>query len=535
MKKIEKVLLFIFLILFGIAVSGVLLLLYSDNKQEAKKEKSVDTEQEEWEKGLSDSTVWLPENCRLYEEIPDVAIADEAGENYQLSSFKGKKTVLVFWASWCEDCQKQMSYMKAYQELVNSYPNVQLILVNRTDGVKETKETAKEYYAKLDLQMPLFFDEKEQAYDSLGIHNIPTTFFLDEKGRIITWSPKQITETEVFDAYLRCLNSGNAMVTRDFIVNQLMDEAGGIHSQYSENRESAESRTVLSESQGLMMLYAVKKQDKALYDKVLQYTSSELMTDGLISWSKTEQQLSQVNALLDDLRIYHAMEGAGKLWDGYEEIQKEYRDRIKKYALQKNKYVDFYDAAHKQKASRLTLCYIDLQAMECLAKEDAYFAEAKSEAEQILINGQISDSFPLYYSWYNYQKKRYEDDDLNMAEAMLTLLHLAQEDQLPENTINWLKEQMSREGIKARMHTNGTVVSGYQYDSTAVYAIVALIGKEIEDTDLRDAALRKMEKMRIYNTGKSYNGAFGMENGTEIFSFDQLLPLIVYEEIEEAM
>jgi hypothetical protein len=78
---------------------------------------------------------------------------------------------------------------------------------------------------------------------------------------------------------------------------------------------------------------------------------------------------------------------------------------------------------------------------------------------------------------------------------------------------------------------NGKVAEGYGYDSTAVYAIIAMIGVEEEDIVLVNQAVQKMEKLRIDDTSLSYNGAFGMEDGTEIRSFDQVMPLLAYMRI----
>lgn len=538
LKKIERIL---FLILIGLAVIviGGIILMISMTQDEGESIGNTVVEEESaeeeyaWEAGLSDSTVWLPDNCTLYEQIPDFTITDEGGKEYHISDFFGKKTVLVFWASWCEDCQEQMPNMKNYMKIASAYDDIQFIYINKTDGTKETKASAKVYFDDLELNATSYYDVDLYAYNSLGMHNIPTTFFMDEEGRIISWSPKQITDNDVFDAYISNLVKGNSVATEEFITEQLMDDDGGIHSQYGGEKGVTEKSDVLSESQGLMLLYAVQEQKQELFDQLLQYSVSNLTKDGLTAWIVTDKKASRVNALLDDFRIYQALCQAQKLWGGYDAYIEDYQKNLLDYGMDDDKYIDFYDAENKQKASRLTLCYIDLQTMKELAQQDSAFAQAYEQAKSILTEGQISEAFPLYYSWYDYDEESYQKDELNMAEAMVTLLHLAEADLLPQNTINWLKSQMSSGGIKARMNVNGEIVSGYNYDSTAVYALVALIAEEIEDNTLRGQALRKMEKMRIIDMSQPYNGAFGLEDGSEIQSFDQLLPLLVYSRLEQ--
>ena len=75
----------------------------------------------------------------------------------------------------------------------------------------------------------------------------------------------------------------------------------------------------------------------------------------------------------------------------------------------------------------------------------------------------------------------------------------------------------------------GQPVNGYQYDSTAVYALTAMIAREIGDKDLQGKALKKMEIMRIVNTSYAYHGAFGMTDGTGIIAFDQIMAMLAYE------
>ena len=72
-------------------------------------------------------------------------------------------------------------------------------------------------------------------------------------------------------------------------------------------------------------------------------------------------------------------------------------------------------------------------------------------------------------------------------------------------------------------------MEGYNYESTAVYALIAMIAKEKGDNQLQGMALKKMERMRIIDTSSPYYGAFGMEDGTGITTFDQVLAMLAYE------
>lgn len=535
LKKIERILFIIFLILGVVVVIGVILLIRSgDDKARNEIEKQEDSAQEDsynWEDGLSDSTVWLPQNCNLYNKIIDFTFSDIKGVTHRISDFEGKPTVVVFWASWCSDCEKQMPQMKEYIELSKKYGDVTFLFINKTDGEKETKEAASNYMKQLGIEKGLYFDEGLHAYKQLGIHNIPTTFFLDANGVITAWTPKQITKASAFQALLTKAFDGGSAATFEFVTSKLLDQEGGLHSIYEKEEDKTFSSQVLSESQGIMLEYAVRSNHKEVFERILQYTKKNLWKDGLTAWQVINEEASNVNALIDDFRIYDAIDQAQSQWGGYEEEVAYLQERLLKFGIHKGRYIDFYDADSKAYAQRFTLCYADFLTMEKLAKDSENAKSAYEASKELVIKGQISEQFPLYYSWYNYKEKRYEKDDLNTAEAMMTLLHLSEADLLPDNTLKWLKKEMSSGGVKARYSVKGEVVNSYNYDSTAVYALIAMIGVQEQDQELINQAVRKMEKMRIDDTSYEYNGAFGQEDGSGITSFDQVIPLLAYQKL----
>lgn len=534
--KIERILRIIFLVLAVVTAAGVLMLIKVQSTRPYMTESvgQQDVEEYDWEKGLSDSTYWLPENCSLYEAVPDFSFVDDREQSHLISEWKGKNLVVVFWASWCEDCSRQMPMMSQYEKLAKEYGEITFLYINKTDGSRETMERAKEYFDALSLEGELYYDTSLQAYDMLGLHNIPTTLFINKEGKITAWSSSQIEKTGIFEALLKNATEGGAKATAEFIVKYMMDGDGGIHSAYEPGNQVNINSEVLSESQGLGLLYAVSVQDKDLFDNILGYIKAFLWKEGLAAWRMEDGKAGSVNALIDDLRIYRALVEAEKLWGGYASEVRLCEEALLKRAVSDGKFVDFYDFQNRVYASRFTLCYGDMQAMQLLAEGtgDLGAARAYEKTLELLERGQISNEFPLYYSWYNYDKEQYEKDDLNTAEAMMTLLHLARQGKLKNNTLEWIRAQMAGEGLKMRYSVKGEVVSGYNQESTAVYAILVMIADEIGDDSLRAQALNKMEKMHIINTEFPYNGAYGMADGSGITSFDQLMPMLAYRALE---
>lgn len=536
LSKIEKILIALGCFCAVIAITGIALLIFypdTGSKIEEPKDGNEAEGQAELPKTedafLNDITSILPDYCNLNEVIPDIEFTDDNGEKVSVKDFTGKVTILTFWASWCPDCKQELPLVNEFLEISRKYGDINYILINKLDNDKETKEKALNYLSEEGITIKTYYDEGLAAYQKLGLHNIPTTLFLDEKGIIRAWSPRQINDTRVFEAYLANTVEGSGKITGNFVTSNMMDDGGGIHTIYDISGRKTLESDILSESQGTMLEYAVLRQDRVLYDKLLSYVETVMIKDGLSSWKVSAGKTSPVNALIDDFRIFDSLLLAQQLWGDYEKNLDRYVTAFSKYAVRNGRYVDFYDRDAKQYAKRFTLCYGDLKVMSALAERNTDLKESYENALKLVTEGKISDRFPLYYSWYNYKTNTYEKDELNSAEAMVTLLHLAEADLLTENSINWLKEQLDKEGVKARYNIQGEVVEGYNYDSTAVYALIAMIADEIGDKELQGKALKKMEKMRIVNLAYNYNGAFGMEDGSGITSFDQIMAMLAYE------
>lgn len=492
---------------------------------------------------LSTKEDLYPQNLRTG-AVPEVlSLEDENGNSVSLNDLASDTNGLwlVFFASWCPDCEEQLQISDEIQKTADLY-GYRLIYIDRLNPEKESVQTAEDRIAEHNISAECLYDRDEVLYHAWGIKEIPTMVILDSKCRTINYTHGVRTAGEC-RAFAEDASVGKDVATRNYILNVMSsgsadEDTLSIH--YSTDSvkhlsDTPSGKDVLSESQGLMMQYAAIGKDMELFNRIWKFTKQYMLDEktGLISWRySSDGKASDANALLDDLRIVSAMKTMEEE-TGSDDVLSADRITLEQAIAgnnvnSKGQLVSHMSFSNGKQSDQLSLCYIDVRTLESISEDLTEkmptIKDTVSDAESVLLQGYISDDFPLFYSTYDYKRGKYLTDILNMSEELLTLLHLSQAGMLPDKTLNWLKQRVDEGTLWARYETDGTVADGGEFFSTSVYAIAAMIGQSEEDPDLTEKALQRMQRYRIDDMDNSCYGRFG-DVDSSIVIFDELLPM----------
>lgn len=320
----------------------------------------------------------------------------------------------------------------------------------------------------------------------------------------------------------------------DFFEENMISEQFEIYTNYTETTEKGELATghdVLAESYGLMMMRAVMQNERKTFDECNTYLLNNLWNGNFLSWRKNSVtgENSSVNAAVDDLRVIQSLLLGYETWQErplYRQAQTMAR-KLYRHNVRNGFFTDMYDEASDTTSSTVTLCYQNLTAFQMLRKIDGRWDKVYQNALVTLQEGYLSDTLPLYQTRKNMQTGLYETETVNSIESLLTVLHLAEVGEARTETLQWLR-QNALQGTLYSSYDKETGQPATTLQSTAVYAIAAIIGAVVEDETLYQAAITRMNLYQVRDTNSEIYGAYGDAASKTVYSFDNLYALSAF-------
>lgn len=124
----------------------------------------------------------LPEICAKLAPVPalgdtpNLSFERSDGASGTLKDYRGKYTVVHFWASWCESCKKQMPALRRLQKRYSARGLAAL-------GLSLDHDSGAWRAALKHLDLPELHGRLAAA--DAGVSSVPTYWLLDPSGKII--------------------------------------------------------------------------------------------------------------------------------------------------------------------------------------------------------------------------------------------------------------------------------------------------------------------------------------------------------------
>jgi thiol-disulfide isomerase/thioredoxin len=110
---------------------------------------------------------------------PELAGEDPiTGKTVRLADFAGQPVVINIWASWCPGCNEEAADLR---EFAAAHPEAVVLGIDFQD----TRSGARAFYRRWGWTHPSIWDVAGTKTSAIGLIGLPTTYFLDERHRIV--------------------------------------------------------------------------------------------------------------------------------------------------------------------------------------------------------------------------------------------------------------------------------------------------------------------------------------------------------------
>ncbi|MFQ3620279.1 MAG: TlpA disulfide reductase family protein [Spirochaetales bacterium] len=136
-------------------------------------------------------------------QAPTFSLQSLGGNEVNLKDFLGKVVVLNFWATWCPPCRAEMPSMETLHKRYEN-KSFKLLAVN----LQEELPVVQAFLKQNPYTFTILMDPKGNTAPLYGIRGIPTTFIINENGKLLgaivgakEWDTPQVFA--LFDALLQ--------------------------------------------------------------------------------------------------------------------------------------------------------------------------------------------------------------------------------------------------------------------------------------------------------------------------------------------
>lgn len=131
----------------------------------------------------------------------DFKLVDLEGNVHELSDYKGKPVVINFWGSFCPPCVEEMpEFEQQYQKWKDK--GLTILAIN----LSEDRLSVDNFVRNFNLSYPILRDVNRKTEKSYGLRSYPTTFFVNEDGKIEEIMVGGMTQQDIDERVERLLS-----------------------------------------------------------------------------------------------------------------------------------------------------------------------------------------------------------------------------------------------------------------------------------------------------------------------------------------
>jgi thiol-disulfide isomerase/thioredoxin len=112
--------------------------------------------------------------------LPAFTVQDLDGRTISTDSWRGKVTIVNFWATWCPPCRAEIPDLIALQEKYRD--QLQVIGISQDET---GPETVRQFVTEHGINYPIVMSTPELERIFTGIYALPTSFIIDRDARIV--------------------------------------------------------------------------------------------------------------------------------------------------------------------------------------------------------------------------------------------------------------------------------------------------------------------------------------------------------------
>jgi cytochrome c-type biogenesis protein CcmF len=115
-----------------------------------------------------------------------------AGNDFSFSENTGEVVVVHFWATWCDQCEEEMSALEAVWQEYRPM-NVQFVGIAMEDRLSDVAEMAND----LQITFPLIVEDGKTISNLYGVTAVPETFILNQDGTVAYFHIGAVDSTQL--------------------------------------------------------------------------------------------------------------------------------------------------------------------------------------------------------------------------------------------------------------------------------------------------------------------------------------------------